>query len=69
MKKLIDKQRVAFLESLEKLRGYSDLTIKSYDEALKEALLFIEIIQEEHHILFNLMPYRIHIANLNAKTT
>ena len=68
MKKLIDKQRIAFLESLEKLRGYSDLTIKSYDETLKEAFSFIEIIQEDAHLTFNLMPYRIHISPLNAKT-
>lgn len=68
MQKLLDKQRVAFLESLEKYRGYSDLTIKSYDESIKEAFGYIEILQEELHLLFNLMPYRIHIASLNAKT-
>ncbi|MEN8304116.1 MAG: tyrosine-type recombinase/integrase [Campylobacterota bacterium] len=68
MKKLIDKQRVAYLESLEKLRGYSDLTIKSYDESIKEALSFVEIIQEDSQTVINLMPYRIKIAHLNAKT-
>ncbi len=68
MKKLIDKQRVAYLESLEKLRGYSDLTIKSYDESIKEALSLIEIIQEDSQTVINLMPYRIKIAHLNAKT-
>lgn len=68
MKKFLSRQRAAFLESLEELRGYSDLTIKSYDESIKEALEYIEIIQEDEHILFNLMPYRIHIAELNAKT-
>ena len=68
MKKSIDKQRVAYLESLEKLRGYSDLTIKSYDESIKEALSFVEIIQENSQILIDLMPYRIKIAQLNAKT-
>ena len=53
------------------MRGYSDLTIKSYDESLNEALCFIEIFQEEPSgktTTFNLMPYRIHIADLNAKT-
>ena len=68
MKKSIDKQRVAYLESLEKLRGYSDLTIKSYDESIKEALSFVEIIEENSQILMDLMPYRIKIAQLNAKT-
>ena len=68
MKKLINKQRIAYLESLEKLRGYSDLTIKSYDESIKEALSLVEIIQEDSQITINLMPYRIKIAHLNAKT-
>ncbi len=72
MKKLLTKKKIDFLEYLEKIRGYSDLTIKSYDESLREALCFIEITQgiEEvkSTITFNLMPYRIHIAGLNAKT-
>jgi len=68
LKKLIDNQRVDYLESLEKFRGYSDLTIKSYDESIKEALSFVEIIEEESQTVINLMPYRIKIAHLNAKT-
>ena len=68
MKKLIDKKRVDYLEFLEKLRGYSDLTIKSYDESIKEALSLVEIIEEDSKITINLMPYRIKIAHLNAKT-
>ena len=68
MKKSIDKKRVTYLESLEKLRGYSDLTIKSYDESIKEALSLVEIIQEDSQTIINLMPYRIKIAHLNAKT-
>jgi len=68
LKKLIDKYRVPFLNSLEKLRGYSDLTIKSYDESIKEALKYVEIIEENATIIINLMPYRIKISHLNAKT-
>ena len=68
MKKLLDKKRVVFLEYLEEIRGYSDLTIKSYDESIHEALSFIEITQENDKTIFNLMPYRIHISHLNAKT-
>jgi len=68
LKKLLNKKRVLFLESLEKLRGYSDLTIKSYDEALKEALKEVELIEESKQIIINLMPYRIKIKHLNAKT-
>ena len=54
---------------MEEHRGYSDLTVRTYAVALDEALEYIEIREEEpEHTLFNLMPYRIHIANLNAKT-
>ena len=68
MKKLIDAKRKEFLAYLEEIRGYSDLTIKSYDESLKEAFRYIEITQEKKHILFDLMPYRIKISSLNPKT-
>ena len=68
MKKLIDKKRVAYLESLENFRGYSDLTIKSYDESIKEAFKYVEFIEDELGMIVDLMPYRIKIAHLNAKT-
>jgi len=68
LKKLIEVKRKEFLQYLETIRGYSDLTIKSYDESLKEAFAHIEILKEDNHILFNLMPYRIIISSLNSKT-
>ncbi len=68
MKKLINKHKTNFLESLEKLRGYSDLTIKSYDESLSEAFNYVEIVQENEKLVINLMPYRIKISSLNKKT-
>jgi len=68
LKKLIDSYRVKFLESLEKFRGYSDLTIKSYDESIKEAMRHVEIVEGAQEIVVNLMPYRIKIASLNPKT-
>ncbi len=68
MIKSINRYRITFLESLEELRGYSDLTIKSYDEVLREALPIIEIEEVNHKIIFNLMPYRIKISELNTKT-
>jgi len=68
LKKLIDNFRIKFLESLEDIRGYSDLTIKSYDESIKEAFLYVQIIEESEKIIFDLMPYRIKIASLNPKT-
>jgi integrase/recombinase XerC len=68
LKKLVDRFRVSFLEFLEEVRGYSDLTIKSYDETLNEAFKHMEILEEENHTVFNLMPYRIKISALNPKT-
>jgi integrase/recombinase XerC len=68
LKKSISKQRVEFLQSLEDFRGYSDLTIKSYDEAIKEALKYVEIFEEKKSTIINLMPYRIKISHLNSKT-
>ena len=68
LKKLLNKERRSYLEYLENIRGYSDLTLKSYDESILESLNYIEIIQEEEALLLNLMPYRLHISKLNAKT-
>ncbi len=68
MKKLLKKYKQFFLQSLEELRGYSDLTIKSYDETLREASSYIEVIKEDKITIINLMPYRIKIADLNSKT-
>ncbi len=68
LKKSIDKYVREFLEYLENVRGYSDLTIKTYHEVLSEALGDIEILQEEQHLVFNLMPYRIKISQLSCKT-
>lgn len=68
MKKLIKSKIKEFLLYLEESRGYSDLTIKSYDESLREAFVHIEIIEENERFLFNLMPYRIKISSLNSKT-
>ena len=68
LKKLLDKKRISFLEYLEEHRGYSDLTIKSYDISIREALMCMEIIQERDQTIFDLMPLRIHISELNPKT-
>lgn len=68
MKRSIEAKKKEFLIYLEEIRGYSDLTVKSYDETLKEAFTYIEILQEKKHLLFDLMPYRIKISSLNPKT-
>ncbi|ADN08592.1 tyrosine-type recombinase/integrase [Sulfurimonas autotrophica] len=68
MRKSINKYKKEFLVSLEEYRGYSELTVKTYADVLGEAFQYIEIVQEDGHTVFNLMPYRIYIAGLNAKT-
>jgi integrase/recombinase XerC len=68
LKKSIDKYKQEFLLSLVQLRGYSELTVKTYSDALDEAFQYIEVMQQKKQTIFNLMPYRIHIAHLNAKT-
>ena len=68
MRKSVDKKKAEFLEYLLKQRGYSPLTVKSYNETLDEAFSYIDIFKENEHMVFNLMPYRLHIASLNAKT-
>lgn len=68
LKKLLKNYKKQFLQSLEELQGYSDLTVKSYDETLREASLYVEVIEENDIIVINIMPYRIKIADLNAKT-
>lgn len=68
MNKLIDKQKILFLESLEEQKGYSDLTILSYAQSLNEAFHFINPYEENNMLVFDLMPYRLHIVKLNSKT-
>ncbi len=68
MKQSLEQYRKEFLEYLEKFRGYSDLTLKSYDESLKEAFLLLEIEEDGSHTTLNLMPLRLHIAHLKPTT-
>ena len=68
LKELLKNKKRDFLEYLQESRGYSELTIKTYDNILSQAFQYIEIQEEDENIIFNLMPYRIHISNLNAKT-
>ena len=68
MKQSLDQYRKEFLHYLEKFRGYSDLTLKSYDESLKEAFTLLELEEEGSHTTLNLMPYRLHIAHLKPTT-
>lgn len=65
---MTDKELESFLEHLKSYKGYSPLTVKTYREALSEALLHIDIEEEKGQLVFNLLPYRIFISDLQTKT-
>lgn len=67
MNALFKRYKLPFLDYLSEIRGYSDLTVKTYDQALSEAFRYIKI-EEDSGYLFNLNPYRLKLASLNAKT-
>ena len=62
MKKFLEKESVKFLKYIEKTK--SKETLRTYENTLKEAINYIEIINNE----IDITPYRLHIANLNKKT-
>jgi len=64
MKTLLKSYKLCFLDYLSDIRGYSDLTVKTYDQVLDEA--FKDIVQEEN--ILNITPYRLRISSLNTKT-
>lgn len=64
----LGRYRLDFLDYLLDMRGYSDLTVKSYDEALREAMPMIELAAEQGMTVIDLMPYRLHIASQKPRT-
>jgi len=68
LKKSINKHRLSFLDYLSDVRGYSDLTLKSYDESLQEAFEYIDIYTENSVTVFELMPYRVFLKDLKSTT-
>lgn len=65
---VLSGHRLDFLDYLQDIRGYSDLTVKSYDEALREAFSMIALEMEQGVCVIDLMPYRLHIASLKPRT-
>jgi site-specific recombinase XerD len=62
MLKFLKKEAAKFLKYIEKTK--SKETLRTYESTLKEAINFIEIINNE----IDITPYRLHIAKLNKKT-
>ena len=65
---VLHHDKEAFLKYLDGIRGYSALTIQSYNDAIDQMLQWAEIHEEEGLIKINLTPLRLHIAPLKAKT-
>ena len=69
MNRLLKRYKLSFLDHLAQIRGYSDLTVKTYAIALDEASAYVMSDEDESGgYLLNLNPYRLKIAVLNAKT-
>ncbi len=68
MNRSLQRHRLDFLDHLSQIRGYSDLTLKSYDEALSEAFSMMEVEMIDKTMQFDLMPLRLHIASQKATT-
>jgi len=69
MKKSLRHYKRDFIDYLGKIRGYSDLTLRTYDEALDEALGLAECETLESGALqINLMPMRLKISKQRPKT-
>ncbi len=62
------RQKEAFLKYLDTIRGYSPLTIRSYNDAIDEMLTFAEMDASSDLLSINLMPLRLKIASLKAKS-
>ncbi|MDO9208326.1 MAG: tyrosine-type recombinase/integrase [Sulfuricurvum sp.] len=62
------QHKEAFLKYLDGFKGYSPLTILSYEASINTMLERAEIHEEKEHIDINLMPLRLDIASLKSKT-
>lgn len=67
MKNLLKQYKLPFLDYMSDIRGYSDLTVKTYAMVLDEAFEYINI-EDNSSYLLNLNPYRLKISTLNSKT-
>jgi len=62
------REKEAFLKYLDAIRGYSPLTIRSYNDAIDEMLTYAEMDISADLLSINLMPLRLKISSLKAKS-
>jgi len=69
MKKSLNHYKEPFLRYLKEIRGYSDLTVKTYAIALEESLQLIDLdFEQETPFRLDLMPYRKLIKDQSRST-
>ena len=68
MKGQFTKYLEEFCEYLLNLKNYSELTVKTYEQPIKQAILLSEIYKEDEIIIFDITKFRIKIASQNPKT-
>ncbi len=68
MKKSLESYKVDFFDYLKQFRGYSELTVKTYDDVFKEAFTMIEQETLARETVLNIMAYRMKIAPQQSKT-
>lgn len=62
------REKEAFLSYLDAIRGYSPLTVQSYNDALDEMIRYAQIDDAADGLHINLMPLRLRIAPLKPRT-
>jgi len=68
MKSFFQQKCDEYLFYLEKVRGYSPNTLRTYELNLREALKFVHIEERENKYYINLIPYRSTLVGKNKKT-
>ncbi len=68
MKKSLEHYKVDFFDYLTQFRGYSELTVKTYNDVFNEAFTMIEQESQPHETVLNIMAYRMKIASQQSKT-
>ncbi|MDD5716401.1 MAG: tyrosine-type recombinase/integrase [Sulfuricurvum sp.] len=64
----LHRNKEEFLKYLDAIRGYSALTIQSYNDSIESMIEYAEIHEESEAITINLMPLRLKVAALNPKS-
>jgi len=66
--KSLESSLLDFLDYLRDIKGYGDATLKTYDEAVGEMSRYCLLEEDAKGVFLDLMPWRVAIADQNAKT-